>query len=81
MSILKQQPHESDLDDIVAAIRRAGIQMGLAMRPAMERVGLAVTMFADAISKMATQLYLKEHKRLPGSFRTKRLRLKRHKKS
>ena len=65
------------LNELVALIRKSALAMGTALVPVVKRARKAMVVLADSIYAIAERAYLSEHKRLPGSTKTKRLRIKR----
>lgn len=63
----------------IEAIRKSGISFGIGLVPAFKQASKALTEFGNYFYKMAESLYKKQHGKLPGSNRTKRLRKKRKK--
>ncbi len=65
------------LNESTALIRKTAVMWGAAMVPFVQKARRAVLAFADSMYGEAQRAYLSEHKRLPGSTKTKRLRIKR----
>lgn len=61
----------------IETINAAGLRMAAAMKPAISAANKAIVRLGNGIYKIAESEYLQEHTRLPGSMKTKRLRLKR----